>query len=169
MKQAQARMTPQEDPSLMVELANLSATERLAARLAEEARPGDVIGLEGPLGAGKTAFARGFIGALLGPLDVPSPTFTLVQIYEGAAAPIWHFDLYRLTKPMEADELGLDDALAAGITLIEWPERLGDRMPPDRLTLRLDPGPNEGARRAHLMAHGPRARQWLDAVREAMS
>ncbi|MSO74458.1 MAG: tRNA (adenosine(37)-N6)-threonylcarbamoyltransferase complex ATPase subunit type 1 TsaE [Alphaproteobacteria bacterium] len=168
MNQTRASMPPKNDPSLIVELADLEATERLAAHLASLTQAGDVIGLEGPLGVGKTAFARGFITALLGPLEVPSPTFTLVQLYERAAAAIWHFDLYRLTRPEEVDELGLDDALAGGIALIEWPERLGDRAPPDRLILKLEPGQTPGARRARLFAHGPRAGVLLDRLREVL-
>ena len=97
---------------------------------------------------------------------MPSPTFTLVQIYETESASIWHFDLYRLGKPEEADELGLDAALATGIALIEWPERLGDRAPPDRLVVRLEPGRHPGERHARLSAHGPRARTLLAALRE---
>ncbi len=161
---------PQDhDASLRIELADLAATERLAAALARRAQPGDVICLQGPLGAGKTAFARGFISARLGPIEVPSPTFTLVQVYEAGDAPIWHFDLYRLEKPEEADELGLEEALATGIALIEWPERLGDRAPPDRLVLRLDPGANPNQRRACLEAHGPRARALLASLRAVAS
>ncbi len=158
---------PREDESsLGIELADLAATERLAAKLARHAQPGDVIGLEGPLGAGKTAFARGFIAVRLGPTEVPSPTFTLVQVYEGDAGSVWHFDLYRLTKPEEADELGLDEALANGIALIEWPERLGDRTPPDRLAIRLEPGRRPGERHVRLHAYGPRSRVLLAALRE---
>lgn len=158
-----------DEPGLSIELPDLAATERLAARLAEHARAGDVIGLEGALGAGKTALARGFISARLGPTEVPSPTFTLVQIYEGDGFSIWHFDLYRLAKPEEAEELGLEEALATGIVLIEWPERLGESAPADRLVVRLEPGRGPGARRAQLIAHGPRARALLDALRGTAS
>jgi tRNA threonylcarbamoyladenosine biosynthesis protein TsaE len=168
MTPALANVSPQGGSGIGVALADLAATERLAARLARHAQAGDVIGLEGPLGAGKTAFARGFIAALLGPIEVPSPTFTLVQVYEGDGVSIWHFDLYRLTKPEEADELGLDEALATGIALIEWPERLGDRTPPDRLVVRLEPGRRPSERQAHLSAHGPRARALLAALGEAV-
>jgi tRNA threonylcarbamoyladenosine biosynthesis protein TsaE len=101
-----------------------AATGRLAARIAAVATRGDVLALEGPLGAGKTVFARGFIRALTTPdEEVPSPSFTLVQLYESAAGPIHHFDLYRIEAADELLELGIEETFADGITLIEWPER----------------------------------------------
>ncbi|WP_119421234.1 tRNA (adenosine(37)-N6)-threonylcarbamoyltransferase complex ATPase subunit type 1 TsaE [Desertibaculum subflavum] len=140
---------------LNLDLADLDATARLARRLARVAVPGDVIALEGDLGAGKTAFARAFISAATGAeTEVPSPTFTLVQTYETHIGPIWHFDLYRLSAAEEARELGLDEAFAEGISLIEWPERLGPQLPPKALTLRLEMGADEDARRATLEAKG---------------
>jgi tRNA threonylcarbamoyladenosine biosynthesis protein TsaE len=133
-------------------LADEAATAALGRRLADLARIGDVIALEGPLGAGKTTLARAFIRRLTSPdEDVPSPTFTLVQTYAGARGPIWHFDLFRLGHPDEAAELGLDDAFAEGIVLIEWPERLGLRLPARRLDLRLETEP-EGDRRQATLA-----------------
>ena len=106
----------------------------LARRIAGLARPGDVIALHGDLGAGKTFFARAFIGEA----DVPSPTFTLVQTYQrGDGAQIWHFDLYRLKQAAEAVELDIEDAFAEGISLIEWPERLGGLLPAERLDITL--------------------------------
>lgn len=121
------------------------ATADLAASLARVAQAGDVFALSGDLGAGKTSFARAFISALPlvegdgaanpGAEDVPSPTFTLVQVYERSPAPVWHFDLYRLESPQEAYELGLEEALGEGILLIEWPERLGRLLPNERLDL----------------------------------
>ncbi len=111
---------------LTLVLPDETATEALGRRLADAACPGDVIALEGPLGAGKTTLARAFIRHLTSPgEDVPSPTFTLVQTYAAARAPIWHFDLFRLSHADEAIELGIEDAFAEGIVLIEWPERLG--------------------------------------------
>ena len=137
----------------------LAETERLAQRLAPHAAPGDVIGLCGPLGSGKTAFARAFIRArLCRPAEeVPSPTFTLVQLYEHAAGAIWHFDLYRLDGPEDAYELGIEDAFAGAISLIEWPEKLGDLMPADWLQVQLVPGEDEEARIVTITPHGPRA------------
>lgn len=120
-------------------------TRALGCVLARHVRPGDVIALEGGLGAGKTTLARGFIQHLTGTEEeVVSPTFTLVQLYETGIAPIWHFDLYRLQKPMDALELGLEDALAEGILLIEWPERLGPLLPQRRLEVALSLGLQNG-------------------------
>jgi tRNA threonylcarbamoyladenosine biosynthesis protein TsaE len=120
-------------------------TQALGRALAKHARPGDVIALEGGLGAGKTTLARGFIQQLAGDMEeVVSPTFTLVQLYETDIAPIWHFDLYRLKNPMDALELGLEDALADGILLIEWPERLASLLPQRRLEVALALGLQNG-------------------------
>lgn len=112
-----------------------------------------MIGLSGPLGSGKTTFARAFIGAFRGAGEVPSPTFTLVEVYDSVTGvAVWHFDLYRLEKPEDAYELGIEDAFADGISLIEWPERLGSLMPEEHLSVTLSPGPGEAERRAELHA-----------------
>ncbi len=112
------------------------ATDRLARALAPRLGPGDVLLLEGPIGAGKTHFARALIQALMPvPEEVPSPTFTLVQVYEGPGFPIWHADLYRLSHPDEAEELGLAEAFETALCLVEWPERLGPYRPHGALTL----------------------------------
>ena len=114
-------------------------TAALGARLAALARPGDVILLSGPIGAGKSHLARAFIRARLGRAEeVPSPSFTLVQVYEADGVEIWHADLYRLTHPDEVWELGLDDAFQSAICLVEWPDRLGAHVPPDALWIRLE-------------------------------
>lgn len=113
-----------------------SDTQALASQIAPLLRPGDVLLLEGPIGAGKSAFSRALIRARLGRMeDVPSPTFTLVQTYEDPSGDIWHCDLYRLTHPDEAFELGLEEAFTAAICLIEWPDRLGADTPPGALRL----------------------------------
>ncbi len=119
-------------------LPDLAATEALAAALAARVRPGDAILLEGDLGAGKTAFARAFLRALTNDptLDVPSPTFTLVQTYDTPQGPVHHYDLWRLTGCGAMTELGWDDALE-DIVLVEWPDRLGTLTPPHALTLTL--------------------------------
>ena len=128
------------DPSRTVTLPDLAATEALAARLAPLARPGDAVLLEGPLGAGKSAFARALLRAASGVpgLEVPSPTFTLVQSYDTPRGTIHHFDLWRLDGPDALAELGWDDA-RADIVLVEWPDRLGSLRPGDALQLSLTP------------------------------
>jgi tRNA threonylcarbamoyladenosine biosynthesis protein TsaE len=108
----------------------------LAEPLAEALRPGDVIALWGDLGVGKTTLARVLIQTLVGEgIDVPSPTFTLVQTYDTANGEVWHCDLYRLEDPEEAFELGLEDAFHHAICLIEWPERLGNLLPQRRIDI----------------------------------
>ena len=119
-------------------LSGLADTVRLGGVFASALRSGDVILLSGPLGAGKSAFARSVIRALTRSDEpVPSPTFTLVQTYRTSKFDIWHLDLYRLTDPAEATELGLEEALRAGVLLVEWPERLDGRWPDDRLEIAL--------------------------------
>lgn len=116
-----------------------AATAALGVRLAGLVRPGDCILLEGPIGAGKSHLARSLIRARLGTMeDVPSPTFTLVQVYDAGPMEIWHADLYRLTHPDEVWELGLDEAFDRAVVLVEWPDRLGAHLPPDALHLRLE-------------------------------
>ena len=121
----------------VVDVPDEAATEALAAHISALAEIGDVIALSGDLGAGKTTFARAFIWARGETGEVPSPTFTLVQVYEFPGAPIWHFDLYRLRSPEEAWELGIEDAFTEGISLIEWPERLGPLLPTHCLQITL--------------------------------
>ncbi|MEK9726225.1 MAG: tRNA (adenosine(37)-N6)-threonylcarbamoyltransferase complex ATPase subunit type 1 TsaE, partial [Rhodospirillaceae bacterium] len=118
-----------------IALADEAATEALGRWLAAVAAPGDVIALAGDLGSGKTVLARAVVRAYCDTPgeEVPSPTFTLVQSYEGGAAPVHHFDLYRLEDPDEALELGIEEAFADGVTLIEWPDRLGPWLPAERL------------------------------------
>jgi tRNA threonylcarbamoyl adenosine modification protein YjeE len=135
---------------IVIDLPDEAAMAALAARIAKLARPGDVIALQGELGAGKTSFARAFIRARGDNGDVPSPTFTLVQVYELADATIWHFDGYRLRDADEAWELGIEDAFHAGISLIEWPQRFGALIPARRLAVVLSDGPVRLARRATL-------------------
>jgi tRNA threonylcarbamoyladenosine biosynthesis protein TsaE len=135
---------------IVIELPDEAATAALAARLAALARSGDVIALQGELGAGKTTFARAFIRARGSDENVPSPTFTLVQQYELSDATVWHFDGYRLRDPEEAWELGIEDAFVDGISLIEWPERFGTLIPARRLEIALSTGPTPTARRATI-------------------
>src|SRR6516162_6831148 len=134
----------------VAELPDEAATAAFAARISGLAATRDIIALKGDLGAGKTTFARGFIRACGCTEEVPSPTFTLVQVYELGAAAIWHFDLYRIKSPEEAWELGIEDAFSEGISLIEWPERLGPLLPRRRLEIELLFGDRPEARRAVL-------------------
>ena len=124
----------------MMELPSLAATEALAATVAALARAGDAILLEGELGAGKSAFARAFLRAATGDpaLQVPSPTFTLVQSYDTRIGVVQHFDLWRLEGPGGLTELGWDEA-RDGIVLVEWPDRLGPLRPAEALTVALHP------------------------------
>jgi tRNA threonylcarbamoyladenosine biosynthesis protein TsaE len=140
-------------------LADPAATDELGRKLAGILRPGDVVALEGPLGSGKTALARAAIRALTSPEeDVPSPTFTLVQSYECEQGPLYHFDLYRLEAPDQAVELGIDDAFAEGISLVEWPERLGGYLPRRHLKITLAAGPDKDSRIARISGGA----QWKD-------
>lgn len=127
---------------MRIDLADADATGRLGAAVAPLLESGEAVLLYGPLGMGKSTLARGLIRALTRPdEDVPSPTFTLVQFYP-SDPPVAHFDLYRLTRPEEAFEIGLDDALDEGCAVIEWPERLGDDLDralgPDRLEIHIN-------------------------------
>ena len=139
--------------ALELALADAAATAALGGAVGRALRAGDAVCLWGPLGAGKTTLARGLIRSLTRPdEEIPSPTFTLVQLYETPVFPVAHFDLYRLGRAAEAEELGLDEALDEGAVVIEWPERLEGRLPPDRLDILLR---IEGeARRARLEPRG---------------
>jgi tRNA threonylcarbamoyladenosine biosynthesis protein TsaE len=138
--------------TISVALPDEAATRALAAAIAQVSGRGDLIALKGDLGAGKTTFARAFIRALGGGDEVPSPTFTLVQLYHAEAGEIWHFDLYRLRSPEEVWELGIEEALADGISLIEWPERIVDLLPDRRLEITFHFVERADARRAVLAA-----------------
>lgn len=130
-----------------------AATARLGAALAAALRPGEAVCLSGPLGSGKSTLARALVrAATTAHEEVPSPTFTLVQFYEGPRLKIAHFDLYRTGSPDEAFEIGLDEALDDGAAVIEWPERLEGRLPQDRLD--IDIAIEGDARRARIVAVG---------------
>jgi len=147
---------------LSLDLPNPAATAELGRRLAAILRAGDVVALEGPLGSGKTALARAAIRALTGPEeDVPSPTFTLVQSYESEQGPLYHFDLYRLEAPDQAVELGIDDAFADGISLVEWPERLGGYLPRRHLKITLAAGPDKDSRIARISGGVQWKERWV--------
>jgi tRNA threonylcarbamoyladenosine biosynthesis protein TsaE len=126
-------------PTFSFFLPDEAATERLGAALAKRLRPRDVVALQGGLGVGKTTLARAILRAASGDpaLIVPSPTFTLVEIYDTPAGVFWHFDLYRLEEPEQVFELGWEEARADGMALVEWAERLGALLPRERLTVTL--------------------------------
>lgn len=122
-------------------------TASLAEKLARRLEAGDVILLQGDVGAGKTHFARHLIQSiLLEPEDIPSPTFTLVQVYETQNGTVWHSDLYRISSILEIEELGLNEAFETSICLVEWPDRLGELSPPDALTLEFSAGATPDSR-----------------------
>jgi N-acetylmuramate 1-kinase len=162
-----------------------AATLRFAAAQAAWLRPGDFVALSGELGAGKTTFARGLIRALVEApdLETPSPTFTLMQIYEAAGGPVVHADFYRLRSPLELENIGWEEAIAGAITIVEWPERIAAALSPNRIevNIRFDPahGPDfrllelrgfgaMGKRLARALGVGALLRRagWSDARRE---
>jgi tRNA threonylcarbamoyladenosine biosynthesis protein TsaE len=126
-------------PTFSFFLPDEAATERLGTALAKRLRSRDVVALQGGLGVGKTTLARAILRAAAGDpaLIVPSPTFTLVEIYDTPVGVFWHFDLYRLEAPEQVFELGWEEARADGVALVEWAERLGTLLPRERLTVTL--------------------------------
>jgi tRNA threonylcarbamoyladenosine biosynthesis protein TsaE len=144
--------TKGEDPRRRID--DAQGLERLGARIAGRLRAGEAVCLWGPLGAGKSTLARGLVRALTSPdEEVPSPTFTLVQAYEGRL-PLAHFDLYRLKRADEAYELGLDEALDVGAVVIEWPERLDGALPGDRLDVEIAIPEDGRGRLVRFAGHG---------------
>lgn len=140
--------------SAIIYLPTADATSALAQQIAPHLKPGNTVLLSGELGSGKTHFARALINTCLASAgrleDIPSPTYTLVQIYFDGTHDIWHADLYRLTDPEEIIELGLLDAMQDCICLIEWPDRLGAYRPKDALNIELLYSENHDARTAKL-------------------
>lgn len=147
-------------------------TSAFAAGLARHLKPGDVILLQGGIGAGKTHFARTIIQtrqAASGRYeDVPSPTFTLVQTYEDGICEIWHADLYRLSHSDELEELGLVDAFADAICLIEWPDRLRDMLPINALSLSIDVPDDPTDHDARIITMSGDAQLWQDRLQQAL-
>jgi tRNA threonylcarbamoyladenosine biosynthesis protein TsaE len=147
-----------------IHIENEAAMRDFAARIGRLLKTGDVVALRGDLGSGKTAFARALINAL-SPVEeeVPSPTFTLVQVYEAPAPAIWHFDLYRIEKERDILELGWEEARRQGAALVEWPERLGTLLPKDRLEIGIDfDADSENSRIVTVAPHG----QWQARMKE---
>jgi tRNA threonylcarbamoyladenosine biosynthesis protein TsaE len=143
----------------VIHLPSPAATEAFGRALAPLLRPGDVVALYGELGAGKTLLARGILRGLGFEGDVASPTFPIVQLYDGLALPLWHVDLYRIDHPAEIGELGLDEALDEGALVIEWPERLGPALWPHALRLTLA-REGEGARALTAMVPAAWGGRW---------
>jgi tRNA threonylcarbamoyladenosine biosynthesis protein TsaE len=155
---------------ITLDLPSEAATASLAARLAPLLRAGDTLLLSGPIGAGKTHFARALVKTRLAAAgrdeDVPSPTYTLVQTYDDGQTRIWHADLYRLGGPAEVPELGLEDAFREAIVLVEWPDRLGEDTPPGSLRLAFADGAEDDARRLTLTSADP---LWADRIGPALA
>ncbi len=115
-------------------------TQEIGKKIAHMARKGDCFALYGTLGMGKSVLARAFVQELLSTTDeVPSPTFTLVQMYDADDFTIYHFDLYRLKSPEEIFELGMEEALYEGVSLIEWPEKMGGYLPKKAICIQISP------------------------------
>lgn len=149
-------------------LATAEDATRLAEAFSGHLTAGDCLLLAGPVGAGKTHFARSIIQAMMAKdgavEDVPSPTFTLVQVYETSAGEVWHTDLYRLSHVDELVELGLEDAFETAITLVEWPDRLGVARPSRHLDLTFSmPDPETDVRVLELITVGADW-DWLDKI-----
>lgn len=149
--------------TLSRELRDRAATEKLGAAVSRLLCAGDVVALYGELGAGKTTLARALITRLGHAGEVPSPTFTLVQTYDLSPVAVWHFDFYRIDDPDEIIELGIEEARAEAISLIEWPERMGPLLPADRLDIVLSYIGDDNGRRAELRGHG----SWRERLAEA--
>jgi tRNA threonylcarbamoyladenosine biosynthesis protein TsaE len=156
--------------ALRVELANRRATRTLARRLASVLAVGDLVFLEGPLGAGKTFFVRAACRALGVPEREPiqSPTFALVHEHEGRV-PIVHADLYRLAHESELDELGLAEGLSRAIGLVEWGLRFGDAVGADGVVVHLEPPRSGSPRMASVEARGPRGRAIVAALEDELA
>lgn len=160
-------MNAPNDVDLALDLPSEAATVAFAEDLAAILSKGDVIALVGDLGAGKSTLARALLRAVANDdeLEVPSPTFTLVQTYDLPRLSLAHFDLYRLADEGELDELGFDEAIRDGAVIVEWPDRAGERLPEDALILALDMGPTPDARRLRLIAPAARWAARLDRTR----
>lgn len=140
-------------------------TAALGGALGDVLRPGDVIALSGPLGAGKTTLARAVIQRRCGVRDAPSPTFTLVETYAGDDLTIWHFDFYRLAAPEDAWELGVEDAFSEGASLIEWPECAPSVIPDQAMSIML--AVDKGNRCANVTAP-PDWRERLEKIADQL-
>lgn len=152
-----------------IEIADEQGTRRLANDIAMVLKPGDVICLSGDLGAGKSTFTRALIRTFAGEpeLEVPSPTFTLVQTYDFPRFDLSHFDLYRLEEPEELEELGLEDLLETGAALIEWPEKANELLPGNALWIQItQPTDDDDHRRFSLYSDAP---HWQNRIGQSLA
>ena len=134
-------------------LPDLATLDVFAQAWVSPLKKGDVLALHGPVGAGKTTFARALLGALGIVGERPSPTFTLVQTYEASRFVVHHFDLYRLKRPEELEELGWEEACANGVVLVEWPEHAGSFLPAIRWDLHFE-GTDGASRACRVLRQG---------------
>ena len=145
-------------------VASEAEMDLFGARIARHLLPGDTILLTGVIGAGKTHLCRAVIRSLLGTkAEIPSPTYTIIQTYDGPISEIWHADLYRLSDSSELVELGLDEAMNSGIVLIEWPDRLPDSFRPED-ALEIDIVPDGDARVIKLFTRSKRLEKLLGSL-----
>lgn len=142
---------------------NEEETAVLAGKMASLVQKGDVIALFGTLGMGKSVFSRAFIRHFQGNVDVPSPTFTLLQTYDTPDFEIYHYDLYRLKHADEIFELGMEEALYQGVCLIEWPEKMGGYLP--RKAIRVEITPEGSNRRISVFAGGEEMAERFKALK----
>lgn len=160
-------------PEISITLGSDTETTALGQMIARRLVPGDVILLEGPIGAGKTHFVRSIVQARLSAVgrheDVPSPTFTLVQTYDAGDAELWHADLYRLSDPGEVLELGLDEAFGTAICFVEWPDRLGKATPPGAIRIALEQGRHDDERVLTVLEGQARWQQLTEATSNEVS
>ncbi len=160
----------QAEWSVRLTLENEQATTGLASHMKPALGAGDVLLLSGPVGAGKSHFARAVIRSFLSERgideDIPSPTFTLVQTYRAGGLEIWHCDLYRLTSVDEVAELGLFDAFESALCLVEWPDRLEDEVPAGALSLEFSLDAHPGRRHLHMTATDQRWRPLIESFSE---
>lgn len=142
------------------------ATKNLGQNLAQIAQTGDVFALFGTLGMGKSVLARAFVQELCGQGEVPSPTFTLLQTYEAPNFDIYHFDLYRLKSAEDIFEIGMEEALYSGVSLIEWPEKMGGYLPRD--IFKLEISNHENGRKVVIKTTSEEKHQRLSSLKETL-
>lgn len=150
---------------VVVTTASGAKTRALGRRLARLLRAGDVVLLQGPLGAGKTTLAQGIGAGLKVDAPVRSPTFVLMTQHDGGSLPLYHADLYRLETPEEVEELSLAEQAADGVLLVEWPERGLEALPEEHVLVVLEPTPEEPSmRRITIVGVGDRYKRVLDGL-----